>query len=213
MASLFKRFRKKLPAVSTRNSAYYSRESLIQTVPDLQRILMGGAGIKGFKTEKALTFNNIPLLEITPRVLKSSFDTPSHVLDNSSTIAGHKIVYYKDSIAHYKFLIQYHFVDEMFFFASNKISSMTILSDNDKIKITDRITRKYIGEKKTDDARLVLKVTDPNGSIIYTVDDVYFYLHYLPENETKKMLIGKYAEASEHIVKPKGFNDTLEQYI
>jgi hypothetical protein len=213
MASLFKRFKKKLPVATTKNTAYYNRENLIQTVSDLHRILMGAPDIKGFKTEKELTFNNTPLLEITPRVLKTSFDTPSNVLDHSSVIPGHKVIFYKDSVAHYKFLIQYHFIDEQFFFASNKISSMTILSESDKEKITGRISRKYIDGKKQDDKISVLKVTDPNGSIVYTVDDVYFYLHYLPENDVKKMLLGQYAEASSQTVKPMGFNDSLEKYI
>ncbi len=213
MASLFKRFKKNLPAVSTKNSAYYNRENVILNASDLTKVLKGAPDIKGFKTDKELTFNNIPLLDISPEILRSNFDTPSHVMDRSNYIPGHKVVFYKDSVAHYKFLIQYHFFNEKFFFASNKISSMTVLSDNDKMKIVNRISMKYLAEKDKKEAGLVMKVTDPNGSIIYTVDDVYFYMHYLPANEVNETLMKKYADIADQNLKPLGFNESLEKYI
>ena len=146
MASLFRKFKKKLPAVSNKNSAYYNRENTIETLQDLNKILKGAPEIKGIKTDKEITFNNISVLDITPTILRNTFDNPTHVIDRSDYIPGHKVVFYKENVLHYKFLIQYHFINEKFFFASNKISSITMLSNNDKMKILNRIAKKYLKE-------------------------------------------------------------------
>lgn len=213
MASIFSRFRKKLPAVSTKGSAYYNRENLIHNTDDLVRILQGAPHIKGFSTSLELTFNKMSLLEITPALLRRSFDSPAHVLDRSAFIPGHKIIFYKDSVAHYKFLIQYHFFSDQFFFASNKISSMNLLSEKDKHKIINRISKKYLKKDAEPDASPVIKVTDSHGSIIHTVDDVYFHVHYLPANDIRKQLTDTYAGQVKPPLKPEDFRESLEKYI
>ena len=213
MASLFKRFKKKLPSVTAKSSAYYTRENIILNMADLLRILNGAPELKEFKTDKELTFNNIPLLEINQAILKRNFDKPAYVLSRSAHIPGHKVVFYKDSVLHFKFLIQYHFINDQFFFACNRLSSHAVLSDSNKKSIINRISKKYLGEENSSDIKPVIKVVDPNGSIIYTIDDVYFYMYYLPQNETKELLIKKYTDYTDEDIKPQGFTDTLEKYI
>ena len=213
MASLFKKFKKKLPTVSNKNSAYFNRENAIETLHDLNKILKGAPEIKGMKTDKELTFNNISLLEITPSMLWNTFDNPAHVMDRSDYIPGHKVVFYKENVLHYKFLIQYHFINEKFFFASNKISSISMLSDSDKMKIINRIAMKYFNNEDTKSLASVMKAIDPNGSVIYTVDDVYFHMHYIPANDTREMLMAKYADVPEQTSKPQGFKESLDKYI
>lgn len=202
-----------MPVVSNKNSTYYTRENIILNIPDLVRILQGAPDMKGVKTDKEITFNNIPLLEITPAVLKSKFSKPSYVLDRSTSIPGHKVIFYKDSVLHYKFLIQYHFINEKFFFACNRLSSHAVLSDNDKMKIINRISNKYLGEDDISPIKAVIKVADSNGSLIYTIDDVYFYMHYLPANNTKEELLKMYADFPDRTVIPQGFNESLKKYI
>jgi hypothetical protein len=213
MPSLFKRFKKKIPVSTGKSSPYYERANLILSPEDLKRILMGAPDIKGYKTSKGLTFNNIPLLDITPSVLKKKFDNPAHVLKRSSIIPGHKVIFYKDSVALYKFLIQYHFFNDRFFFASNRISSMAVLTEKEKARIIKRISDKYLEGIDAGNIDPILKVTDPNGSIIYTIDDVYFHLNYLPGNDTRKELLDKYNDFKELSERPRGLSESLEKYI
>jgi hypothetical protein len=213
MPSLFKRFKKKIPVSTNQSSPYYQRANLILSPEDLKRILMGAPDIQGFKTSKGLTFNNVPLLDITPSLLKKKFDNPAHVLKNFNNIPGHKVIFYKDSAALFKFLIQYHFYNDRFFFACNRISSSAVISEKAKAKIIKRISDKYLVGVDEENLDPILKVTDPNGSIVYTVDDVYFHLNYLPGNETRKELLNKYSDLKEFVERPKGLSESLEKYI
>lgn len=213
MSSLFKRFKKSLPVATSSNTSYYKRENLIQNINDLKHLLAGAPEIPEVRTDKEITLNNVSLLKFTPQLLKSKFGNPASILDLSDIIPGHKVFFYKNSVDYYKFLIQYHFIKNDFFFASNKISSMTALSDKDKERIMNRIQNKYLDNNGIKNGDLIVKVVDDNGSIIYTIDDVYFHLHYIPGNITKQNLLAKYAEIPENQAKPGGFKESLEQYI
>ena len=213
MTSFFKKFKKSLPLVSTKNATYYNRENQIENLSDLKNVLEAAPEIKALKTSTDFTFNNIPLLNISQNLLITKFENPVFILDNDGEIKGHKVFFYRESIDYYRFLIQYHFIDGDFFFATNKISSVTILSDVDKQKIIDRINNKYLDQKSGDNKSLTIKIIDPNNSIIFTRDDVYFHINYLAGNKTTKALIDAYADYIDTQSLPAGFNETLEQYI
>lgn len=202
-----------MPLITTKNSSYYNRENRIENLGDLKKVLEAAPKIKAAKTGTNFTFNNIPLLNIDQKLLISKFENPVFMLDNDSEIKGHKVYFYRESIDYYRFLIQYHFVNDNFFFATNKISSVTALSDGDKQKIIDRINTKYLDQKPGDNKSLTIKIIDPNNSIIFTRDDVYFHINYLAGNKTTKSLIDTYTDYIDAPTLPTGFNDTLEQYI
>ena len=212
MTSLFKRFKKNLPISTSKGSAYYRRENVIGNYDDLKKVLEAAPKIPEVKTDVEITFNTIPLNDITIADLKKKFDNPSFVLKNEN-IDGHMVLFYKDSVAYYKFLIQYHFINNKFFFAGNKISSMGVLNDEDKQKIIGRISKKYLHEDFDNSEGWKIKVIDPNGSIIHTLDDVYFHLYYLAGNETTKGLIKQYAGHVPEQEGPTGFKESLDQYI
>lgn len=212
MASLFKRFKKTLPASTSKGSTYYERENTIGNLDDLKKVLEGAPKIPSSKTDVEITFNNIPLNEITLAGLKKKFGAPAYVHKNE-LIDGHAVLFYRESVNYYKFLIQYHFINNKFFFASNKISSMGVLNDDDINKILSRISNKYLNKEFKDKQGRQMKVTDPNGSIIYTFDDVYFHLLYLVNNETTRNLIEKYADHTTQHFKPSGFKESLDQFI
>ncbi|MEJ2596171.1 MAG: hypothetical protein P8100_13850, partial [bacterium] len=202
-----------IPVPTSKNSAYYKRENNIGNTEDLIRILHAAPELKAFKTEKAITFNNIPLMEISFQKLKENFGNPAYVFNNEQ-LEGHTVIFYRDSVSYYKFLIQYHFINNAFFFAANKISTTGILADSDKKKIIERISKKYLGKGFDEKQGWLIKVTDPLGNHIHTLDDVYFHLYYLAENETTRKLrehhLGEVPEVNE---KPSGFKESLDQYI
>ena len=212
MASLFRKFKKKLPVSTSKNSTYYKRENAIGNSTDLMRILSGAPEAGEYATSKTITFNTLPLKEITLAGLKKQFGNPSFIYENDM-IDGHKVLFYKDSVAYYKFLVQYHFINGKFFFAANKISSMGVLSDEDKIKIIQRITKKYLDREYAPEFGWHVKVKDPDGSIIYTIDDVYFHIYYLAGNEATLELLKKYEDQIPQEKKPSGFKESLDQYI
>lgn len=213
MKSFFKRFKKKIPGVSSKSSSYFERENLLEDVRDLKGVLETGFEPPFYSTEKEITFHGVPLKGTSPQVVKKKFGSPMYILDNSKNIDGHKVFFYKDSVNIYKFLIQYHFIDNEFFFASNKVSSMTVLTDEVKEKVLDRIKIKYFGENAKEIKGLKVKLKDPNGSILYTVDDVYYNLNYLLDNKNTKKLIKKYSDFENTAVPPAGFKESLEEYI
>ncbi len=213
MASLFKKFKKNIPVPTSKNSTYYKRENNIGNTEDLKRILLATPDLKAFKTDKTITFNNIPLPEITFPKLKEKFGNPAHVYKNEQ-VEGHTVMFYRDSVSYYKFLIQYHFINNAFFFAANKISTTGILSDSDKKKIVDRICKKYLDKAFDEKEGWLIKVSDPIGNQIHTLDDVYFHLYYLAENETTRKLREHYlGEIPDVTEKPTGFKESLDQYI
>lgn len=212
MSSLFKRFKKNLPISTSKGSVYYRRENIISNYNDLTNVLEADPNIPEAKTDEEISFNTIPLIDITIADLKKKFDNPSYVYNNEN-IDGHMVLFYKDSVAYYKFLIQYHFINNKFFFAGNKISSMGVLNDDDKQKIIGRVSKKYLKKDFDNTEGWKIKVIDPNGSIIHTLDDVYFHLYYLAGNETTKELIEQYADHTPVQDKPTGFKESLDQYI
>ena len=212
MASLFKRFKKNLPLSTSKGSAYYKRENIISNYDDLKKVLEAAPGIPEAKTAVEISFNTIPLNDISIADLKKRFDNPSFIYNNEN-IEGHTVLFYKDSVAYYKFLIQYHFINNKFFFAGNKISSMGVLNDEDKQKIIGRISKKYLKKDFQNTEGWKIKVIDPNGSIIHTIDDVYFHLYYLAGNKTTQELIEQYAEHITEQDSPTGFKESLDQYI
>jgi hypothetical protein len=213
--SLFSRKIKKKLAVSTsKNATYFRRENLITTIDDLQIMLNPLPELKTKKTKKEISFNAFPLTSITFSKIKKDGGNPSFVLDNSENIDDHIVYFYKDGVDYYKFLIQYHFIGDRFFFASNKVSSMGILSTQDKNKIVGQINLKYLDlSEDTPVKDLIIKVADSDNSIITTEDDVYFHVNYLAGNETTKKLIEKYTGHIADTSAPSGFKKSLDKYI
>lgn len=213
MKSFFKRFKKKMPVMSGKSSGYYVRENVFEEIRDLKNTLKEGLKPPFLETDKEITFHGVPLKETSQKVIRKKFGNPNYILDNSKTIDGHKVYFYKDSVNVYKFLIQYHFIDDEFFFASNKVSSIRILSEEDKAKVIGRIKTKYFGDDAKEIKGLLVKVKDPVNNILFTRDDVYYRLNYLVLNSTTKQLIEKYIDYEVPVVKPPGLNDSLNEYI
>ena len=213
--SLFsRRIKKKLAASSSKNATYYKRENIIANIEDLQRVLNPLPKITIQHTKTLITFNTFPLTLITFGAIKKEAGNPTFVLNNSEYIDKHEVIFYKDGVDYYKFLIQYHFINDRFFFASNKISSMGILSSDDKNKIVEQINAKYLGALSNDSIKdLIVKVADDNNSIITTSDDVYFHVNYLAGNDTTQQLIRKYTGQIVEDSRPSGFTETLDKYI
>lgn len=212
--SIFSKIFKKQITGTSKKSTYFVRENLIQSLTDLKKILYPLPKIEELNTNTDISFNGFELNKITPSLLKKEIGDPTYVLDNSEFIDKHQVLFYKDSADYYKFLIQYHFINGQFFFASNKISSLGIISPEDKNKIVGQIRLKYLGVPPEEHiTSLIIKIGDRVNNVLTTVDDVYFHINYLSGNTTAQELINKYVGRTEPKSTHIGFKETLDKYI
>ena len=108
----------------------------------------------------------------------------------------------------------FSFINDQFFFASNKISSLGILSPGDKNKIIGQIRFKYLGIPPEEHIKtLIIKIGDRLNNVITTVDDVYFHINYLAGNTTTQQLAKKHIGRTEPTKNHSGFKETLDTYI
>ena len=196
---LFRKLRRKFRLRKRHGSKYYFQQNLIKDRNDLVLILDPLPGKEVIKSEKTFLFNGIPLGEITRKSMKSELGSPAYILWNDENIPKHKVYFYREYVRSYKFLIQYHFIENKFIFACNRISAHNGLSDEDKQEVVKQLLLKYTDrnpEKPNDN--LQLKLTDKNGNIISTTDTVYFLVNYLPNNEHTRHLIKKFGLVAEN---------------
>ena len=155
--------RKRAKLAKSHDSRYYHQENVIKDKADLVVTLNPLPQTNGYKAKKTFSYNRQPLEEIT-----------------------------RDHIGLYKFLMQYHFFNKQFFFASTRISAQNRLTPKDKKEIVNQLLKKYLDKKpvKTMDD-FEIKLIDKNNNLIYTYDTVYFYINYLLNNDTSRLLAEK----------------------
>lgn len=184
----FKSNKKKTPK---KGQSFYHRENLIQTIEELNNVLNHLGSSKTTKTISEIIFKGYNLDSIFEKDLENNFGEESFLLEPDSGITGHKIYYYRISSEHFRFLIQLHFIDDKFFFAGNKVYAETLLSDYDKQKVIKQITSKYYPDASSE--LIEFNIEDPKGNILFTHDDIYYYIKYIPNNSINKALKKQYA--------------------
>ena len=212
---MFSFFKSKKNNPITTKSTYYIRESIIHNIDDLIKVLLPpieGNSIEG-KTTEEIKFKNIPLLNLSQKQIISEMDEPIFIFDNSDVIPGHKVMFYKEDVEFYRFLVQFHFINDEFFFVSNKVSSSGMLSEKEKCKIIDQLKHKYLSKSEVENNNFLLRLTDNNGSILTTQDEVYFYVNYLSGNSIKNKLINLYSDSPKTGTTETNFEDTIDKYF
>jgi len=209
------RAKSKISKTTSKNSAFYNRENHIVSMDNFIETIFHEPqeGTVFRKTDKPLVFGKIPIHEITEERLLDIMDKSDFTLDNSESIPGHVVYFYRDTAGYYKFLFQFHFLNGEFFFLNNKISSSaTIVSSEDKSKVISQLSSKYNVPDKKDKNNFIYQITDSNDNIAYTSDTVYFYINYLRGGDFMKELHKKYANYEPEEVEDK-FGESLEKYL
>ena len=212
MLSFFKS-NKYTPA--TINSAYYIRECLIHNVNDLNSILQPNPGEYTLieKTNIDLKVKNFPLINLTEKSLLTSLKNPIFIYDNSKLLKGHKVLFFKEDVEFYRFLLQFHFIDDVFFFATNRVSSAGMLTETEKSKIIKQITSRYLQKMEKEYNGFHINITDENESVLTTIDDVYFNVNYLRGGSVKNNLISKYSGQVTQETKKPEFDNSVDKYF
>lgn len=187
MLSFFKSSKKKAPK---KGQSFYHRENLIQTIEELNSLLDHLDTTLPLKTDTELLFKGFSLDSIIEKNLEDDFGEESFLLEPDSGIDGHKIYFYRISSEHFRFLISLHFINDQFFFAVNKVYSESLLSDKDKKKVIKQITNKYYPDAPDD--LIEFNIEDPKGNVLFTHDDIYYYIKYLPNNSINQKIKKQY---------------------
>jgi len=200
---------------TTINSTYYIRECLIHGINDINSFLQPKP--EDFtlqkKTSKNLSVKNFPLINLTEKKITEFLKQPIFIYDNSELIKGHKVLFYKEDVEFYRFLLQFHFIDDQFFFASNRVTSSGMLPETEKNKIIKQIIGRYHIENAEDYNGFHLMVTDENESVLTTIDDVYFNVNYLCGGEIKNKLINKFSGQKDKKEQKSNFDNNVDKYF
>ncbi len=183
-------FRKKENKKPKKGSSFYLRENRIQTVDELKKYINLTDSEKLMVTDTLIEFNGLKLKEITLEAIKDLLGEEAFVLDTESQIEGRKVYFFRLTSEHLKFLLQLHFINDEFYMASTMVHGNSLLSENDKKKLTNRIITKYCPDADVD--TLTFKIKDPEGNVLYTEDDVFYIINYIANNKLTKELKVKY---------------------
>ena len=187
MLSFFKSKKAKTPK---KGGSFYHRENLIQTIEELNNMLNQPSSSDITKAESNILFQGFELDSIVKKNLENDFGEESFLLEPDSGIEGHEVYFYRIVSDYFRFLIQIHFVDDKFFFSATKVYSESLLSTIDKKKVIKQIASKY--NPTADDETINFNIIDPSGNMLFTHDDVYYHIKYLPNNQINKDLKKQY---------------------
>jgi len=207
MFSFFKSSKNK---TSQKGSSFYHRENLIQTIEELNNLLNRLHSSETNKSNANILFQGIELDSINKKNLENYFGEESFILEPDSEILNHTVYYYRIVSGNLRFLIQVHFIDNQFMFASNKVYSDALLSVNDKLKVVKQITSKYFPD--ADKETIMFNLKDAKGNILFTHDHVYYYINYLPNNAINQKLLKQY-KGYKKIDAAQEVSDTLDRLI
>ncbi len=209
-------FKKKTPDSLTSKSSYYERECVVNTTTDLFLILSDARNFNFLKTDVPIRVSNLSLNGMTPKQLTKELDTPNYLFDNNENIPNHKVYFYKEEADIYRFLLQYHFIDDKLFYVANKIYTGMSLSDENKVKIVKQLAAKYLHDNNFNVPEdFGIFIEDQNHNKAFTRDGVYFFVNYIVGDEINEQLWEKYSFLKEELAKKKAdsFDESLEKLL
>lgn len=213
-AKVIKRLKKRISKIRRGNLSYYIQENVIQGSGDLKMILNPLPDVEPIKSIKPFAINDLNLNDVTPKTLKEKFGPPSNILKNDHNIEKHKIYFYRDRVGYYKLLLQFHFINNEFLFASTRLSVPKGLTIERKREIVRQALIKYTGARSNKQVKsLDLKLVDENNNIMFVHDYVSFYLNYLVDNETRRRLIVELFETTDEKQEEETSKTGIEKYI
>jgi len=187
MLSFFKSKKNKAPK---KGGSFYHRENLIQTIEELNNMLNQPNSSDITLSNSNILFQGFELDSIVEKNLEDDFGEESFILEPDSNIEDHVVYFYRIVSDYFRFLIQIHFIGDKFFFSATKVYAESLLSLTDKRKVIKQIASKY--HPTANDETINFNIKDPLGNMLFTHDDVYYHIKYLPNNQMNKDLKKQY---------------------
>lgn len=139
-----------------------------------------------------IKFRGIGLDSINLKSFEDVEKKDRFIIDSVSGIPNHKIIFFKIDVYELTFSVQLHFINDNFFFLSNKVSSFVPLSNNYKQMVIDALVDENLVKDDSNNYEVCLK--DSKGNTVYTEDNVHFYVNYLANNPTTQQLKKEYSD-------------------
>ena len=160
----------------TTNSPQYYRENNIPVLEDLKAVLNKKTNNV---TKNKILYQGLALDKINIKELEKYFGKETLLLDHTDKIRGHKVYFYRKNVENYKLIIQLHFIEDIFFYASTKVSSESQVTDKDKQKICATLLSHYPDIPILTNS-FEYEFMDIQGNIISTRDHMYLFINYYP---------------------------------
>jgi len=160
------------------NSSQYHRENNILVFEDLKSVLNKKSSSI---TKNQILYQGLALDKINIKELEKYFGKETFLLDHADKIRGHKVYFYRKNVENYKLIIQLHFIEDIFFYTSTKVSSESQVTDKDKQKICATLLSHYPDIPISTNS-FEYEFMDTQGNIISTRDHIYLYINYYANN-------------------------------
>jgi len=210
-------FRKKEVESLISKSTYYERECVLNNVADLFLILSERHKFNFHKTQKEILVNDVPLNNIRKKDVIKKMGVPKYTFDNTENIKAHKVLFYKEEVDIYRFLLQFHLIDDRLFFVANKLYTGLALSNSNKVLVIKQLADKYlVADKYLEISNdFSFNIVDPKNNCLLTKDTVFFYVYYFSGDPISEQLINEYSFIKEELEKEKEdtFKKSLEIFL
>lgn len=123
--------------------------------------------------EAAVKFRGIAFNTFINQVTKK-LGKPRFVVDNSSYVKGHKILFYRYKVDKYKTIAQLHFLNGFFFYGKYTFKN---LSQADTLKIESTLKSKYFHLSET--AHSLRRVKDEANNVLSVEKSLYLNIKYI----------------------------------
>lgn len=172
-----------------------STENLIRNIEEFRMVFAVSNDADVINGKTGILLNNNRLESIDLYSLEKKFGKRKYRLSLKSGIPSHSVHYIEIGSAPFIFSVQLHFADESFFFASSRVASSASLLEKDKQIIIESIRDNYCPDEQCRGNEFSVK--DKEGHIISVVDDVNFYINYIPNIPASQKLKDQFLNSSE----------------
>lgn len=183
MLSIFK-FLKKKKQKASHSSSYYEQENLIASVNNLVSIYERTPSLT---TQNHLLFQDLHLDQINMENMEEKLGEESYILDNTKQITGHHVYFYRKYADKFNLVLQVHFLHGQFFFAATKIGAGAHISASEKQTIAQTVLKRF-PDVTIPENGLEFEIMDVEGNILYSTDQLYYYLNYALHPDKNKHL-------------------------
>ena len=168
---------------NVRGESYYDRENMVHNHGDLVSVF-NPVLKRQYKSNEIIKFSGLALSEIDEENIKSVLKEPDFVIGAANSSLGHRVMFYRHLVDKYIFLMQFHFLKGSFLFVSNSTSSASVITKEEKLSFTKRITDKYLRGIDLDlNHGFDMKITDSTNNFLNITDGVNYKVNYVNTSE------------------------------
>jgi len=174
---------------NVRGESYYDRENMVHNHGDLVSIF-NPVSKRQYNSNEIIKFSGLALAEINEKNVRKVLKEPDFIMGVANSSLGHRVMFYRHLVDKYIFLMQFHFLKGSFLFVSNSTSSASVITRDEKLSFTKRITDKYLRGTDLDlNHGFDMKIVDAGNNFLDITDGVDYKVNYINCSEFNKQLL------------------------